>query len=69
MLDTRTPQGRKTLIALAEKADIIIQNFRPGVAASMGVEYEVLAKRNPKLVYVSITGYGNEGPLARLPAL
>ncbi len=69
VLDTRTPQGRKTLIALAEKADIIIQNFRPGVAASMGVEYEVLAKRNPKLVYVSITGYGNEGPLAKLPAL
>ena len=62
VLDTRTPQGRKTLIALAEKADIIIQNFRPGVAASMGVEYEVLAKRNPKLVYCSISAYGHTGP-------
>lgn len=69
VLDTRTPEGRQALIALAQRADVIIQNFRPGVAASMGVDYEELSKRNPKLVYVSITGYGMQGPMAKLPAL
>ncbi len=69
VLDTRTPEGREALLALAQTADVIIQNFRPGVAASMGVDYELLAKHNPKLVYVSITGYGTQGPMAKLPAL
>ena len=69
MLDTRTPEGRQALISLAQRADVIIQNFRPGVATSMGVDYEELSKLNPKLVYVSITGYGTQGPMARLPAL
>jgi len=69
VLDTRTPEGRMALIELAKKSDVIIQNFRPGVAASMGVDYDVLSKLNPKLVYVSITGYGTTGPMAKLPAL
>ncbi len=69
VLDTRTPAGREALIALAQRADVIIQNFRPGVAAGMGVDYDELSKINPKLVYVSITGYGAQGPMAKLPAL
>ena len=69
VLDTRSPAGRQALIALAQQADVIIQNFRPGVAAGMGLDYDELSKRNSKLVYVSITGYGAEGPMAKLPAL
>ena len=69
VLDARTPEGRQALIALAQRADVIIQNFRPGVAAGMGVDYEALSKLNPKLIYVSITGYGTQGPMAKLPAL
>lgn len=69
VLDTRQPEGRAALRRLAEKADIVIQNFRPGVAERMGAGYAELAQINPKLVYVSISGYGNEGPLAQLPAL
>ncbi len=69
VLDTRTPEGRSALQRLATKADIVIQNFRPGVAERMGAGYEELARANPKLIYVSISGYGPDGPMAQLPAL
>ncbi len=69
VLDTRTEAGKAALRKLAEQADVIIQNYRPGVAERMGVGYEALAARNPALVYVSITGYGQDGPLAGLPAV
>ncbi|NLC35983.1 MAG: CoA transferase [Alcaligenaceae bacterium] len=69
VLDTRTPEGRAALQRLAAQADIVIQNFRPGVAERMGAGYEALARDNPKLIYVSISGYGPEGPMAQLPAL
>lgn len=69
VLDARTPQGRAALRSLAEKADIVIQNFRPGVAERMGAGYAELAEANPKLVYVSISGYGSAGPLSGLPVL
>src|SRR5690606_2225768 len=60
VLDARQPQGRAALRKLAECADIVIQNFRPGVAERMGVGYAELAQVNPKLVYVSISGYGSD---------
>ncbi|NYT63565.1 CoA transferase [Alcaligenaceae bacterium] len=69
VLDTRQQEGRAALRRLAEKADIIIQNFRPGVAERMGAGYAELSKANPKLIYVSISGYGPEGPAKDLPAL
>jgi len=69
LLDTRTEAGRNALRRLAEASDVVIQNYRPGVAERMGVGYDALAARNPALVYVSITGYGRHGPLAALPAV
>lgn len=69
VLDTRQPKDRAALRNLAERADIIIQNYRPGVAARMGVDYAGLAALNPKLVYVSVSGYGPSGPFADLPAI
>ncbi|MEM5428611.1 CoA transferase [Cupriavidus oxalaticus] len=69
LLDARTDSGRAAMARLAARADVVIQNFRPGVAERMGVGYETLAARNPTLVYVSITGYGHAGPMAALPAV
>lgn len=69
VLDTRTPEGRADLQALAARADVVVQNFRPGVAARMGADPGLLAALNPRQVYLSISGYGSQGPLARLPAL
>jgi CoA:oxalate CoA-transferase len=69
VLDARTPAGKAALRKLAAKADVVIQNFRPGVADRMGVGYEELSRENPRLVYVSISGYGSDGPYANLPAL
>jgi Predicted acyl-CoA transferases/carnitine dehydratase len=56
-----TPQ----LVAeLATKCDVIVENFRPGVMAKYGLDYETLSKKNPRLVYCSITGFGQTGPWA-----
>lgn len=67
-LDTRTDAGRRVLIELASRADVVIQNFRPGVVQRMGVSYGDVATRNPKVIYVSISGYGPSGPSADAPA-
>jgi crotonobetainyl-CoA:carnitine CoA-transferase CaiB-like acyl-CoA transferase len=67
-LDARTQDGRRVLRELALQADILVQNFRPGVAARLGVGRESLAGERPGLVYVSISGYGPDGPHADAPA-
>jgi CoA:oxalate CoA-transferase len=54
--------------ALAARADIVVENFKPGVAARLGIDYESLSGINPRLVYASISGFGQEGPLAHRPA-
>ncbi|WP_373377842.1 CaiB/BaiF CoA transferase family protein [Cupriavidus nantongensis] len=69
VLDARSADGRAAIGRLAQRADVVIQNFRPGVAERMGVGYEALAAHNPALVYVSISGYGHAGPLAHRPAV
>lgn len=69
VLDARSAAGRAAIGRLAQCADVVIQNFRPGVAERMGVGYEALAAHNPALVYVSISGYGHAGPLANRPAV
>ena len=66
-LNLKTPEGRAILHKLAAKADIFGQNFRPGAAEKNGFGYDELRKLNPKLVYVSISGYGPNGPHAHLP--
>ncbi|MDI1287001.1 MAG: CaiB/BaiF CoA-transferase family protein [Reyranella sp.] len=66
-LNLKTPEGRAVLHKLVAKADIFGQNFRPGAAEKNGFGWDDLRKLNPKLVYVSISGYGPNGPHAHLP--
>jgi len=66
-LNLKTPEGRAILHKLVARADIFGQNFRPGAAEKNGFGWEELRKLNPKLVYVSISGYGPNGPHADLP--
>ena len=66
-LNLKSAEGRKILHRLIETADIFGQNFRPGAAEKNGFGYEELKKINPKLVYVSVSGYGQRGPHSGLP--
>src|SRR5882757_5303397 len=66
-LNLKTEEGREILRRLVAKADIFGQNFRPGAAEKNGFGYEELRQVNPKLVYMSISGYGPKGPHADLP--
>ena len=66
-LNLKAPEGHEILHKLVARADIFGQNFRPGAAEKNGFGYEELRKVNPRLVYVSISGYGTKGPHADLP--
>ena len=66
-LNLKSDEGRAILHKLVAEADVFGQNFRPGVAEKNGFGYETLRQINPALVYVSISGYGQEGPHAHLP--
>jgi crotonobetainyl-CoA:carnitine CoA-transferase CaiB-like acyl-CoA transferase len=61
-LDLKQPEARELLQRLADKADVLIENFRAGVMGRLGLDHETLLARNPRLVYCSITGYGHTGP-------
>jgi crotonobetainyl-CoA:carnitine CoA-transferase CaiB-like acyl-CoA transferase len=63
-LDASKPQARELLLRLARRADVLVQNYRPGAIERMGLAYETLAAENPRLVYLSITGFGPDGPEA-----
>ena len=67
-LDLTAPGGVETLRELVRRADILVENFRPGTMAKLGVGYEVLREVNPRLVYVAISGYGQTGSRSRRPA-
>jgi formyl-CoA transferase len=62
-LDLKKPGGLAVLVRLAEKADVLIHNFRPSVPRRLGIDYETLRTRNPRLIYCALTGYGESGPL------
>ena len=66
-LDLKTTDGLKAVQTMAAQSDVFIQNFRPGVAERLGVGYDALSALNPKLIYVSIAGFGHTGPLAQNP--
>ena len=60
--DLGRPEGRDLALRLVDHADVIVENFRPGVMERFGLDYETVAARNPRVVYASITGYGATGP-------
>jgi crotonobetainyl-CoA:carnitine CoA-transferase CaiB-like acyl-CoA transferase len=66
-LDLRTPEGQEVARALVQRADVFVENHRPGVAERMGVGYEQLRALNPRLVYCSISGFGQDGPYRDRP--
>ena len=61
-LNLKAPEGPDLLGRLAERADVLVESFRPGVMARLGAGWEVLSERNSRLVYCAITGYGQDGP-------
>ncbi|MCP1362061.1 CaiB/BaiF CoA-transferase family protein, partial [Halomonas sp. BBD45] len=63
-LDLRQPRGQAILRDLAVEADILIENFRPGTMEKWGLGYDDLARRNPGLIMVRVTGFGQDGPYA-----
>ncbi|UPH72826.1 CoA transferase [Abyssibius alkaniclasticus] len=67
VLDLKSAEGRAVLYDLVRQADVLIQNFRPRVADKLAIDYDTLSKINPKLVYGSISGYGNDGPMKDRP--
>ena len=68
-LNFRDPRGLELIRELADRADILIENFKPGVMGEMAMDYPTLAARNPKLVFASITGFGGTGPYGEWPGV
>ena len=67
-LDLKQPQGRELFFRLVAEADVVVENFRAGVAKRLGIEYAELARVNPRIVHCSISGYGATGPESRRKA-
>jgi alpha-methylacyl-CoA racemase len=61
-LNLKSGPGKEIYLRLAQRADIVVEEFRPGVAKRLGIDYEVLGVRNPRLIYCAITGFGQTGP-------
>lgn len=68
MLDLKSAEDREHLYELVASADALVENFRPGVPARLGIDYDTLKQHNPGLVHCSITGFGSTGPYQELPA-
>ncbi len=66
VLDLSTPEGCEQAMQLAGEADVLVESFRPGDMAEWGLAYDTLSQRYPRLVYCSITGFGQQGPLRRV---
>ena len=67
-LNLRNEEGREVLFRLVETADVLLENFRPGVMERLGLGLDVLRERNPRLIYCSISGFGEDGPYVHRPA-
>lgn len=67
-LDLKSDEGKKILMSIVAECDVVVENFRPGVAQRLGLDYETLKSENPALIYASISGFGQGGPFADRPA-
>jgi crotonobetainyl-CoA:carnitine CoA-transferase CaiB-like acyl-CoA transferase len=67
-LNLKHPMGRAVVLRLAERADVFVENNRPGAMARLGLDYPAVADVNPKIVYASISGFGQNGPYSQRPA-
>jgi alpha-methylacyl-CoA racemase len=61
-LNLKSQAGKEIYMRMAQRADVVVEEFRPGVAKRLGIDYETLSARNPRLIYCAITGYGQNGP-------
>ncbi len=68
VLDLKRPEDLRTALRLADRADVVVENFRPGVADKLGIGAEALMGRNQRLIYASISGFGQTGPMRERPA-
>jgi len=68
VLDLKSAAGKEALLRLVELSDVLLENFRPGVMDRLGLGYDVLSSRNPKIIYCAISGFGENGPWAGRPA-
>ena len=68
-LDLRSSEGRDAFLRLVEHVDVVMENFTPGVMAKLGLDYDTLAARNPRVIYCAVSGFGQTGPDRDLPAL
>ena len=68
VLDLKSEQGREVVRKLIASTDVLVENFRPGVMRRLRLDYQTLSALNPKLIYCAISGYGQTGPSAELPA-
>jgi crotonobetainyl-CoA:carnitine CoA-transferase CaiB-like acyl-CoA transferase len=68
-LDLKSPEGKRAFLAMAAKADVLVENLRPGAMTGLGFGYDAIRPVNPRIVYASASGWGQDGPLAALPGL
>lgn len=66
-LNLKTPKGKELFLEMVKKADVVIENYRPGVMEKLGLGYEDLAKVNPGIVYAAVSGFGHTGPYSNRP--
>ena len=69
VLNLKDPRDLERAYRLAERSDVFVENFRVGVVERLGLGYQILSERNPRLIYCSISGFGRHGPLALLPSV
>jgi crotonobetainyl-CoA:carnitine CoA-transferase CaiB-like acyl-CoA transferase len=68
-LNLKTPEGREIFLGLAKKADVVVENYRPDVKQRLGCDYETLQAVNPRIILVSISGFGQQGPYRNRPGI
>ncbi len=66
-LNLKKSEAIEILMKLVEKSDVVVENFRPDVKERLGIDYEILKKRNPRIILASISGFGQDGPYAKRP--